>query len=86
MTHHSVEQTEVIVNRFSQCGLSIREFSELKGIAKSSLYSWTKKFNKINTNKQDSLDKKITSSFSHWYNNRQSVEEKLIGHHIWNSC
>jgi transposase-like protein len=48
MTHHSVEQKEAIVNRFSQSGLSIREFAEQEGIAKSSLYSWTKKFNNYN--------------------------------------
>lgn len=48
MTQHSIEQKEAIVNRFSQSGLSIREFSEQEGIAKSSLYSWTKKFNNSN--------------------------------------
>ncbi|MFT6390016.1 MAG: transposase-like protein [Cellvibrionaceae bacterium] len=45
MTQHSVEQKEAIVNRFLQSGLSIREFAELEGITKSSLYSWSKKFN-----------------------------------------
>ncbi len=49
MTQHSIEQKEAIVNRFSQSGLSIREFSEQEGIAKSSLYSWSKKFNNSNT-------------------------------------
>ena len=48
MTHHSVEQKEAIVNRFSQSGLSIREFAEQEGIAKSSLYSWNNKFNNSN--------------------------------------
>lgn len=48
MTHHSIEQKEAIVNRFSQSSLSIREFSEQEGIAKSSLYSWSKKFNSSN--------------------------------------
>jgi len=49
MTHYSVEQKEAIVNRFLQSGLSTREFSEQEGIAKSSLYSWSKKFNNSNT-------------------------------------
>ena len=48
MTQHSIEQKEAIVNRFSQSGLSIREFSEQEGIAKSSLYGWSKKFNNSN--------------------------------------
>lgn len=48
MTHHSVAQKEAIVNRFSQSGLSIREFAEQEGIAKSSLYSWSNKFNNSN--------------------------------------
>jgi transposase len=46
MTYHSTEQKEAVVNRFLQSGLSIREFAEDEGIAKSSLYSWSKKFNK----------------------------------------
>ena len=45
MTHYSTDQKEAIVNRFLQSGLSIREFAENEGIAKSSLYSWSKKFN-----------------------------------------
>jgi len=45
MTHHSTDQKEAIVNRFLQSGLSIREFAEDEGIAKSSLYTWSKKFN-----------------------------------------
>lgn len=45
MTQHSIGQKEAIVNRFLQSGLSIREFAELEGIAKSSLYSWSKKIN-----------------------------------------
>jgi transposase len=45
MTHHSIDQKEAIVNRFLQSGLSIREFAEDEGIAKSSLYTWSKKLN-----------------------------------------
>jgi transposase len=45
MTKHSVGQKEAIVSRFLQSGLSIREFSEQEGIPKSSLYSWSNKFN-----------------------------------------
>ncbi len=45
MKNHSTEQKTAIVNRFLQSGLSIREFAEQEGIAKSSLYSWNKKFN-----------------------------------------
>jgi transposase-like protein len=45
MKNHSTEQKTAIVNRFLQSGLSIREFTEQEGIAKSSLYSWSKKFN-----------------------------------------
>jgi transposase-like protein len=37
MTHHSIDQKKAIVNRFLQSGLSIREFAEDEGIAKSSL-------------------------------------------------
>lgn len=45
MKQHSVEQKTAIVSRFLQSGLSVREFAELEGIAKSSLYSWSQKFN-----------------------------------------
>jgi len=49
MKQYSIEQKEAIVNRFLQSGLSIREFSEQEGIAKSSLYGWSKKFNNSST-------------------------------------
>jgi len=45
MKNHSTEQKTAFVSRFLQSGLSIREFAEQEGIAKSSLYSWSKKFN-----------------------------------------
>lgn len=45
MTQYSIEQKEAIINRFTQSGLSIREFSQQEGIAKSSLYTWNNKFN-----------------------------------------
>ena len=42
MTHCSKEQREVIVGQYLNSGLSLREFADKEGIAKSTLYIWSK--------------------------------------------
>jgi transposase len=64
MTKHSIEQKEAIINRFSQSNLSIREFSEQEGIAKSSLYNWNKKFNNRDANSMSKNKYSVEQRFS----------------------
>ena len=42
---YSSQFKEVILNKLSQSGLSVRKFAEQEGIKLSTLYSWQKQFN-----------------------------------------
>ena len=43
MTHCSKEQREAIVNQYINSNTSLREFADTQGIAKSTLYTWSRK-------------------------------------------
>ena len=45
MTYSSKEQQEAIVARYLNSKLTLREFSEKEGLPKSTLYTWSRKFN-----------------------------------------
>ena len=49
MKHCSTEQKEAIVNQYINSGLSLRVFAEKQGIAKSTLYTWSRKLNSVRT-------------------------------------
>ena len=50
MKHCSKEQREAIVNQYINSDLSIRAFADEQGIAKSTLYTWSRALDKKNTN------------------------------------
>ncbi len=58
MTHCSPEHREAILNQYLNSNLSLREFADKEGMAKSTLYTWSTKFN-VN---KSSLMKKSTLS------------------------
>ncbi|MEH6444795.1 MAG: IS3 family transposase [Oceanospirillaceae bacterium] len=45
MAHYPTKKIEAIVNRYLNSGLSIRAFADQEGISKSTLYTWSRKFN-----------------------------------------
>ena len=59
MTHCSKEQREAIVDRYLNSGLSLREFADKEGIAKSTLYTWSKQ---LDSNTASFMNKTSLSS------------------------
>ena len=49
MRRCSKEQRDAIVNQYNNSDLSIREFADKQGIAKSTLYTWSQALDKKNT-------------------------------------
>lgn len=47
MGYYSKEQRSAIVNQYLVSGLSLREFSKREGIAKSTLYTWSRQLQPI---------------------------------------
>jgi transposase len=45
MARYSTQQKEAIVDSYLNSGLSIREFANQEGLSKSTLYTWSNKFN-----------------------------------------
>jgi len=46
MARYSIQQKEAVINQYINSGLSIREFSAIEGISKSTLYAWSLKYNR----------------------------------------
>ena len=49
MTHYSKEQKEAITLQYLNSNLSLRAFSDQQGIAKSTLYTWSRQLDINNT-------------------------------------
>lgn len=46
MSRYSIAQKEALVKQFLNSDLSLREFAQVNGIGKSTLYTWSKQFTK----------------------------------------
>jgi transposase-like protein len=45
MARYSTQQKQAIVDRYLNSELSVREFADQEGLSKSTLYTWSNKFN-----------------------------------------